>query len=259
MYYAVHADGRGATLGAYDPPVARQIHPTNGNPPYNYDRFIDSVTTGVPTNIPNINYAQLRGYSLGNIALSVATTDATTLSGAFSVSGTNLTYTPAAFWSDASTPKGDGSYYDTIYARFSDGTNASPFLQVIISSFGADSYFEGIPDSWRQTYFSNPDPTVGLKHHATDDADGDKVSNIQEFLNGSDPTVKTSNLHITSFSLTNIQWQAKPYEVYEVHGSTNLSNWVRVINPVVPTNTIASATGFTNGGVKQYFRVLRVP
>jgi hypothetical protein len=259
MFFQVHADGRGATLGAYDPPVARQVHPTNGTPPYNYDRYIDSVTTGVPTNIPNINYAQLRGYSLGNIPLTVATTDATTLSGAFSASGTNLTYTPAAFWADASTTKGDGSYFDIIYARFSDGTNASPFLQVIISSFGADSYFEGIPDSWRQTYFGNADPTVGLKHHAADDADGDKVSNIQEFLNGSDPTVKTSNLHITSFSSTNIQWQAKPYEVYEVHGSTNLSNWVRVINPIVPTNTVASATGFTNSGAKQYFRVLRVP
>ncbi len=259
MYYLVHADGRGATLNSHDVAVVDQVHPTNGTPPYAYDRYIDSVTTGVPTNIPNINYAQIRGYSLGNVALTFATTDATADNGIFSLVGTNVTYTPANFWSDNSTPKGNGSYFDEIFARFSDGTNASPFATIIVSSFGADSYFEGIPDSWRQTYFGNPDPSVGLKHHAGDDADGDKVTNIQEFLNGSDPTSKTSNPHIVTFSPTNIQWQAKPYEVYEVHGSTNLSNWVRVINPIVPTNTIGVATGFTNGGAKQYFRVLRVP
>lgn len=259
MYYAVHADGRGATLGAYDPPVARQIHPTNGTPPYNYDRYMDTITTGYPTNLPNVNIIQLRGYSLQSNALTLATTDGTTNTGAFSVSGSNVTYTPSAFWSDSTTTRGDGSYFDIIYARYSDGTNASPFAQIIVSAMLADSYFEGIPDSWRQTYFGNPSPNVGLNHHAGNDADGDHVSNLQEFLNGSDPTSKTSNLHITFFSLTNIQWQAKPYEVYELHGSSNLINWTRVINPIAPTNTIGSATGFSNGSAVQYFRVLRVP
>jgi hypothetical protein len=130
---------------------------------------------------------------------------------------------------------------------------------VKVISFSPDAYSEGIPDAWRLSYFGNVDPSVGSNHHAADDADGDGFSNLQEFLLGSNPTNSTSNLRITSFNTTNIQWQAKGYEIYELYSSTNLATWSRAINPIVPTTSVGTATSFTNGSPRQFFRLQRVP
>src|SRR5438876_647763 len=100
----------------------------------------------------------------------------------------------------------------------------------------SDSSAEGLPDSWRTTYFGSPSPGPG--RHPGDDSDGDGYTNLQEWLLGSNPADPTSNLLITSFVPTNIQWQARGYEVYELCSSTNLTNWTRAINPIVPTNSV---------------------
>ena len=166
----------------------------------------------------------------------------------------------SAFWGDQ--PRIDpasGSAYDVVYARYSDGTNASPYVRVRVLSYGADFYKEGIPDSWRLSYFGSTNPATGLKHRAADDADGDGYSNLQEFLLGSNPTNKNSNLRITSITPATIQWQAKGYEVYELCYSTNFTNWARAASPIMPTNSIGATTFFTNGGPRQFFRVYRVP
>ena len=91
------------------------------------------------------------------------------------------------------------AHYDDIYARYSDGVNASPYARILVISFSPDSYSEGIPDAWRSTYFGSIDPSAGPNRHANDDFDGDGYSNLQEYLLGSDPTDRTSNLRITSF------------------------------------------------------------
>jgi hypothetical protein len=63
----------------------------------------------------------------------------------------------------------------------------------IISSFQAplmiDSRGCGMPDSWQMTYFGN------LTNNATGDFDGDGVPNLQEFLDGTDPTNAASALY----------------------------------------------------------------
>lgn len=259
MYFQAHGNGRGAVLGAYDPPAARQIHPFN-TPPYVYDRVMDIVTTQSPINIPGVNEVQVRGYDLQSTNLGFAITDASVNNGSFSTVNSNITYTPNGPFGDSGRldPAGNQDY-DIIYARYSDGTNASPYATIRVISFNLDNYSEGIPDSWRTTYFGSADPSVGSNHHANDDFDGDGFSNLTEYLLGSDPTDKTSNLRITSFNPTNIQWQAKGYEVYELYSSTNLSTWTRAINPITPTNSTGTATSFTNGGPRQFFRIQKVP
>ncbi len=263
MYFLAHNDGRGATLAAYDPPVARQVHPTNNTPPYMYDRLIDVVTgPSLPITTPGANEIQLRGYDLQTTNLPVAVTDASNIYGSFSLVNSNITYLPNGYYADGQRiDPSTGFFYDIIYARCSDGTNASPFTTVRIADLYADSSSEGIPDSWRTTYFGSANPANGANHHATQDADGDGYSNLEEFKLGSDPTVKKSNLGITNFATTNIQWQAKAYEVYEILGTTNLANpnWLRVTNPIVPTTTNGTCTAFTNGGPKQFFRIEKVP
>ena len=152
------------------------------------------------------------------------------------------------------------SAYDRIYARYSDGINASPYAHDHGSSLLILTVIpKGYPDAWRTTYFGSADPSAGPNQHANDDFDGDGFINVQEYLLGSDPTNSTSNLRITSFGTTNIQWQAKGYEVYELYSSTNLATWTRAMNPIVPTNSVGTATSFTNGGPRQFFRVQKVP
>ena len=261
MYYEVHADGRGATLDSYDINVSRQVHPPTNTPPYCYDRVMDIVTTPTqPLNVPGVNTVQVRGYDLQNNALTLAITDSTSLNGVFSLVSSNLAYVPNGFYGDSGRLDPALEYYDDLtYARYSDGINASPYVSIRVLSFSADSYSEGIPDSWRAYYFGSPNPAVGAKHHAADDADGDGFSNLQEYVLGSNPTNSASNLRITAFGTTNIQWQAKGYELYELYSSTSLVAWTRAVNPITPTNAIGTATGFTNGGPRQFFRVEKVP
>ena len=220
---------------------------------------MDVVTTPSPISVPGVNSVQVRGYDLQTANLTLAIADATSGNGAFSVVNSNLIYAPTYTGNAPRLDPSTTSSYDYTYARQSDGVNSSPYVMIKIISFGHDSYSEGIPDAWRTTYFGSANPSVGPNRHANDDYDGDGYSNLQEFLLGSNPTDPASNLRITSFGTTNIQWQAKGYEVYELYSSTDLAAWTRAINPTVPTNSVGAATSFTNGGPTQVFRVQKVP
>jgi hypothetical protein len=69
-----------------------------------------------------------------------------------------------------------------------------------------------------------------------------------------------------------LQWQAKAYELYEILGSTNLTNWVRIGNPVMPTNAsltirtslpainiTATASNLPDTNIHMFYRVEKVP
>lgn len=262
MYYALHADGRGAALNICDTNVVRQIYPPLNTPPYAYGRILDAVTTPNPISIPGVNSAQILGFDLQTASSNLVfeTGDDSKINGSFTSAGDTITYVPNAFYGDTARfdPAGS-SFYDIVYARYSDGTNASPFVSVRVLSYNADSYSEGIPDSWRSAFFGDSDPSAGPGRHAGDDFDGDGYSNIQEYWLGSDPTDPGSNLRMTDFTTTNLQWQAKGYEVYELFGSTNLVDWHLAMNPLTPLDTNGVATGFTNGGPREFFRISKLP
>jgi Matrixin len=261
MYFALHADERGAALNSFDINVSRQINPQTNTPPYTYSRNMDIVTTPGPINIPGVNTVRVPGFDLQTPAtnLVLVTDGGSSGNGNFSISSNLISYAPAGFFGDTGRlDPTSGSFFDILYARYSDGTNASPWVSVKVLSFSADDYSEGIPDSWRNTYFGSPDPGAGPKRHAGDDFDGDGYSNLQEFLLGSDPTDPASNLRITSFDGTNLQWQTKGYELYELFGSTNFTNWSLALNPLVPTASTGIATNLTNNGPRQFFRMSKV-
>jgi hypothetical protein len=274
MYFEVHADGRGAALAAYDPPVVRLIHPTN-TPPYSFDRMMD-VTTASPTPaVAGINELEMRGYDLQSTNLTLATTNQTLLNGTFTNAGSIVHYTANAAFSDSTRfdPAGSTSY-DRLYVRHSDGTNASPYVSVRVLSYSRDHFpaiSDGIPDNWMVFYFISADPSAGPNHHATDDFDGDTLNNLTEFRSGMSPTNKNSNERITLFTGNTIQWQARPYDLYEIQGSTDLKNW-NFILPVVPTNApfdvrtnllatniVAAVSNLSTAGPRMFYRVQRVP
>ena len=90
-------------------------------------------------------------------------------------------------------------------------------------------------------------------------ADADGYSNLVEYWLGSNPTNRVSNLVLGSSTPFALRWQAKPYEVYEVQGSTDLRVWTRAMSPVVPTTTDAAATPPSAGVAARFFKVVRVP
>ena len=264
MYYQAHADGRGAALGSYDVPVIQQIFPSNNTPPFTFSRVMD-ITTAFPTApaIPGINEVDLRGYDLQSGPVTLILTNVTFANGDFSTVSSLVRYTPRGFFADSPRldPAGTSSY-DRFSARYSDGTNASPYVSVRVISFNEDDDVttDGIPDNWMLANFGHPDPQAGDQSRAVDDKDGDGLNNLQEYRAGMDPMDPASAQRITLFNTATLEWQAKPYELYEILGTTNFITWTRVGAPVLPTNSVGTFTDFFDPAVPhRVFRVLKVP
>lgn len=260
MFFQVHADGRGATLGSYDPPVVQQAYPTDNTPPYGYDRVMDIITqpTGVP-NIAGINQIELRGYDLQGHALTLSTNNYSGGSGSFSLSGSLLSFSLASFTAGNRLDPAGGFFYRSVFFRFSDGTNASPFYTARVISLQPDQNpggsSDGLPDDWVAQHFGSASASV----NPSADADGDGISNLNEFRLGTSPVDAGSVLRFSASSATGLNWFATPYELYEVQATTDFTNWFRAGNPVVPTTTNGSFTNFPAATNRLFFRVLRVP
>src|SRR5262249_40403615 len=68
------------------------------------------------------------------------------------------------------------------------------FAQIVDAAVDSDG--DGIPDAWTQQYFGHPTGQAGDQSRAQDDADGDGMTNLQEFMMGTDPTSAASVLRI---------------------------------------------------------------
>jgi hypothetical protein len=117
-----------------------------------------------------------------------------------------------------------GSYSLTIL-----GTNGSITRSASITlNIPIDSDGDGIPDAWMWTYFNHPTGLASDHSLATNDADGDGMSNIAEYLCGTNPTNALSYLHLTLVQLTNngavLTWTDVGGKSYVVQSTTSLSN-----------------------------------
>ena len=265
MFFQAHADGRGAQLNSYDTNVVRIAHPTNA-PPYSYDRVMDVTDASPQPSIAGINELELRGYDLQTTNLTLSITNIDAPHGTFTTVGNLVRFTPfAGVLGDGARqdPAGNG-YYELLYARFAEGTNASPYvkLRVVSLNYDSDSATDGIPDAWMTNYFGHTAPQAGDKSRASDDADGDKLTNLKEYIAGMNPTNKASAQLATIYKTNVIQWQAQAYELYEIQAATNLTstNWTRIGNPVLPTSATGSFNNYYNPALPgRFFRVLKVP
>ncbi len=126
---------------------------------------------------------------------------------------------------------------------------------------------DGIPNGWKQQYGLNPfDPTV-----AASDPDGDGMSNLQEFLAGTDPTNNASSFRITSISLQGsdilITWSmggGKTNALQRSSGGPNGSYSNAFADIFIVTNTVGSVTNYLDAGSATnnpggYYRVRLVP
>lgn len=262
MYYTAHADGRGATLGAYDPPVIQKVHPPGNTPPYGYDRVMDIVTASPQPNVPGINSVQIKGYDLQNAPLTLSLSNDSLLNGSFSAQGNLVTYTADFPFDEPRVDPSQASDYDSVFARLSDGVNASPYIRIRVLSYNLDTHpatSDGIPDNWAQQSFGSAIPSAANLTRATDDKDGDGLTNLQEWMAGTDPTLSGSSLRFGSFNGDTLQFSARPYDLYEIEGSTDLIHWSRVGNPVLPTTTTGSVGSLRQTTGIRFFRVVHVP
>jgi Tol biopolymer transport system component len=96
-----------------------------------------------------------------------------------------------------------------------------------------DSDGDGIPDWWMLKYFGHATGWSSDLSLASDDADGDGLSNLQEWLIGTDPANPTSvlALQISAGTVTSntisLKWSAIPGKSYQVQYKDDLNevNW----------------------------------
>jgi len=122
----------------------------------------------------------------------------------------------------------------------------------------ADSDGDHLPDSWETQFGFNPhDPSDGLA-----DPDGDGVSNLQEYLAGTNPTNAQSNFKFTSIAVaakTNtMRFQAVSNRTYSVQfkNDLNSSTWSILTNiTAATTNRPAVIIRDTGTNTARVYRV----
>jgi hypothetical protein len=137
------------------------------------------------------------------------------------------------------------------------------------ASQSTNSVGDGIPDSWRQTYFGGNGSTTNSMSCATCDPDGDGFSNLQEFLTGTNPTNPASAFRITNVSQTGtsiwITWMSGAGKTNVLQASPNVAGTFSNISPnIVLAGSGDSTTNCLDvGGATnipgRYYRVRLVP
>jgi Tol biopolymer transport system component len=98
-----------------------------------------------------------------------------------------------------------------------------------------DSDGDGIPDWWMMQYFGHPTGQAGDLSLASDDADGDGASNLQEYLAGTDPTNPNSVFRLSAAATANstvtLTWPAVSGKSYQIQYKTNLNDPVWLTAP----------------------------
>ena len=94
------------------------------------------------------------------------------------------------------------------------------YVGVIMAPDLTDSDRDGLPDWWENQYFGNPTNAV-----ASDDSDGDGMSNLAEYIGSYDPTNPASHFTGTLKFFTEghvLVWNATGGHEYDIYWSTNL-------------------------------------
>jgi hypothetical protein len=93
-----------------------------------------------------------------------------------------------------------------------------------------DTDADGIPDSWTLHFFGHPTGEPGDLSRADDDADGDGLNNLEEFLASTNPFNPGSVLRleiaatVSPTGKVTLQWTRVPGQTYRVQANDDLGN-----------------------------------
>ena len=129
-----------------------------------------------------------------------------------------------------------------------------------------DTDGDGIPDNWMNAHFGHPTGQVADNSRAIDDADGDGLTNFQEFRTGTDPVVASSRLRITAVTrsgsdlgITFSSVAGKTYRI-ETKSDLSLANWTLFQDQVFATGASTQITDLgATALLKRCYRVLIEP
>ena len=156
-------------------------------------------------------------------------------------------------------PAGTQPAGEQIYTLTADETHVTSDIDTNnnTTSFAAnlwiDSDGDGTPDSWMMQYFGHATGQAGDLSRAQDDADGDGVSNLAEYLAGTNPKDPHSYLSITGIGLggTNgvqVAWGSASNKLYSLQraialsGGLGFTNIAEHILSTPPQNVYLDAT-----------------
>jgi hypothetical protein len=130
----------------------------------------------------------------------------------------------------------------------------------------ADSDGDGIPDWWMLKYFGHATGQAADLSRAADDADGDGMSNLQEYLAGTDPTNPASVLAVqitpvvATGASTTLIWPAMPGKSYQVQYTDDLTGpgWLNYSGGVAVVGARASIA-VPASQTTRFYRAVCVP
>jgi hypothetical protein len=235
MYYRLHGDDRGATLGTYDPPVVQKPHPPGNAPPWTYPRYMTAHTGSLPQTAPGVNEYTLAGHDLQSAPESltlVTGPSAGTGNGNFSFTGRKAKFTPADNFTDSGVGDPTSAYYTKLLYRFGDGVNCSPWQPISIIAWRRDTqpnaggvYGDGMPDNWMVTHWGSSNPSAGPNRGPHDDFDQDGLTNLEEYRLATSPVRGQSRFDTTLQAGDVIRWPARPWALYVLENSNDGVKW----------------------------------
>jgi Tol biopolymer transport system component len=143
-----------------------------------------------------------------------------------------------------------------------DLNRAQDVIAGTLQPWGAtDSDGDGIPDLWMMHYFGHPTGQAGDLSLTQNDADGDGMSNLQEFLAGTDPTNPASVLRLqigVQVSTPNnvmLNWPTVPGKNYRVQFKDNLNDAVWSEVPGAAVVGLQGSFSIPAGRSSRFYRV----
>lgn len=130
-----------------------------------------------------------------------------------------------------------------------------------------DSVGDGIPDQWRATYFGGDGTTSNNQSNATADPDGDGMTNLQEYLAGTNPVDSASFFHVVSVANSGtgyaVSWASIAGKTYQVQYSASPGGpWLETLpsSQVTAggTQNVMTYTDMTAGGASKRFYKIRL-
>jgi glycosidase len=122
---------------------------------------------------------------------------------------------------------------------------------------------DGIPDWWRLAYFGHALGLASDHSRGSDDADGDGVSNLNEFLAGTDPLNPASVFKVTEVAVIGgdvlVSCSTVTNRTYQLQRRDSLdatSSWTNIAQPVIGTGGVLVLTDSGSpADAEKYYRV----
>jgi len=174
------------------------------------------------------------------------------------VLATNTSATIQVLTAIPSAATGTATNLATVAAAETDPVPADN-TATILTAILTDTDQDGIPDVWMNTYFGQPTGPAG------DDADGDGMTNLQEYLAGTSPTDSLNVLRITSvvadgndFAVTFPSVTGKLYAVERNDDLTNPAGWAAIQTNIPGTGSPVTITDPGAASQPRYFYRVRL-